>query len=450
MFKSRLGDFIQTQTDPEGPDLVFYCVPDEERPPHWVAKRRLPATGMRDGCPYTSKLATLIERDIKLFDDQLELYRKRAALSSPGGDRSVAALAELYRIEGRKSRCYADLVPESKARVDYNIKKLERWSDDNGSPSFATIDQVALTELLELYNDRPCQKVQMRVALSHLLETARLCGWRADNPMEQVRVPQPKLPARDFWSDADVALMIAGARELGHPGLAGVIEFLSETGQRYRDVIRMRHGHEYSEGYLSFRQSKRDASIKGKVQTRLVELIKKQQIAGSNFLFNHPGTGTGYTSSQLQYAFGRVRAHVHEGGRTWLTLQTLRHTCVVKLISADVHPYTIASMTGHRYQSIDAIMERYGIRTSDGAMKALMALNRAKGGEDADFGDYAPAEASWEPKAALKQPGQIGSRRKLARQYLKSYLDAQELYRLFDDGSEDGVNLALQLGAKLS
>lgn len=449
-FISRLGDFIRTERGPDGNDWVFYCSPEDVRPAHWMAKRRLPATGKRDGCPYAASTAARIMRDIEVFDSQIEAFNKRGRLSAPGGDRSVSALAELYRMEERKTKTYAALVPASKERVDFNIAKIERWSEDNGSPSFAEIGQAELNELLQLYDDRPSQKVQMRVALSHLLQTAKLCGWREDNPMDHVRVRQPELPQRDFWSQADIANMIKGANELGYASLAGVIEFLSETGQRYRDVIKMRHGHEYADGYLWFRQGKRAANIAGLVQNRLIAMVESLRLDGSDFLFNRPGTSLPFTTTSLTYQFDKVRAHVHQEGDTWLTLQTLRHTCVVKLISDGVHPYTIAAMTGHKYKSIDQIMERYGIRTADAAMQALKALNRANGGQDEDFGEYKPSKAGFKPRGQMKRHGDVGLRRRRARQFLNSYLERAELDELFTNRPEDGVRIAEHFRAKLS
>lgn len=439
MFKSRLGDYVEIDTDESGGQAVFYCPPQHMRPAHWpaVERRPLPATGRRNEPVTSAKMKARIQRDIETFDNQIDVYWKRQASLTSDADHSVGALAEFYRLDKDKPKPYVGLQQSSKYRIDNNIRLLVEWSNENGRPSFATITSQALIEFLELYDDRPSQKVQMGNALRHLLQVARRLGWRKDNPMDQVRVSNPPLPERDFWSDDDIELMSEMAKELGHPAVAAAIIFLSATGQRYEDAIKMRHGHEYADGYLWFRQSKRDANINGLVRDQLINLIESVRMPGSDFLFTNPKTGMGYSGDELRYVFNKARAALFNDGDTWLTLQTLRHTCVVRLISQNIHPYVIATMTGHKYKSMDRIMERYGIRTGDAVMTAMKALNRASGGADSDFGEYAPHKANWKPRGSRKRRFQTGLARSAARQFLVRNLGSEEAILMLDSYDEE-------------
>lgn len=450
MFNSRHGNFIEVDRatgDDDNNACVFFCVPEGQRPAWWPARKPLPASGSRSGNPFLGNLAQRIRRDIETFDNQLEKYWAVEKLNT--GDRSAAKLAELYRIGSGKKKPYSELVPLSKYRLDNNLKKVISWSEDNGDPSWATIGSEALRELIELYDDRESQRAQMGVAVNHLTRTAVELGWRDDNPMDKVRVPNPKLPERVFWTDEDVTRFQATATDLGYPEMAVLVDFLRATAQRYEDVLKMRHGFEYADGYIDFRQGKRDRKIISKVHKALLEKLDAMRVAGCDYLFANPETRTAYTSTQVQYRFNKIRSAMHRPGDTWITMQVLRHTCVVKLISEGMPPYKIAAMTGHKYQSIHQIMERYGIRTDNAAMDAARALHRANGGRDEDFGDYNPAEANFHPKVEPKKSTAIGLRRKRARQFLSSYLDRDELEDFFTHSPDRAVELAQQMGASL-
>lgn len=432
MFRSRLGDFIQISKTETGQDRVVYAVPDSLRPPHWPSARPLPALGSPIGDLGSPAFAAKVESSVAKYDDQLELYWRRADILAGSEDRSVRTLGDLYRVENRIRYRYAALKPASKVQNDRYIRLFAEWADANGAPSMATITRDALIEYLELYDDHPTQKKTIKSVINLLMQTAIWVGWREDNPVKDIRLADPEAKDRDFWTANDVERYKAATATLGHPAIGAMIEFMYETGQRPTDAREMQHGLTYSNGYIRIRQGKRSAVINGKLKVRDAAAIEAIRYPGSRYLFTDPDTGTGYTRNKLTWIFEKARATVVQPDERWLVLATLRHTFVVRQVAADVHPFDIAAMTGHAIKSIYHIMERYCIRDSSQAMRALMKLNRAEGGSDEDFGEYDLRQANFirsTPPRKARFFGE-GLERRRAIQFAKRYLEPEELEQM--------------------
>lgn len=437
LFKSRLGDFIRISKTREGEDQVVYAVPDFRRPPHWHSARPLPATGKAVGSLDSPSFVAKVEESISQYDVQLELFWRREELNREGGDRSVRTLGQLYRVEDRLRWRYCMLKPGSAKQNDRYIEYFARWADANGSPSMATISRDALSEYLQLHEKQPNYRVQAKNVIGMLMQTAVLVGWRSDNPVKDLRMPEPIPPDRTFWSKAEVERYMHIARDLGHPALGAMIGFMYETGQRLGDARVLEHGKHYSNGYFRIRQSKREAIINGKLKLSHANAIESQKVQGSNFLFTNPSTGTAYSASRVLDVFNQIRAISGQDETRWLVMQTLRHTFVVRQVAADTHPFDIAAMTGHTIKSIYKIMERYCIRDSEQAMRALKNLNRAEGGTDDDFGIYNLNEAEFIPQGAAPRCRFFGSglERSRAVQFARRYLGREEVERMILEGA---------------
>lgn len=437
MFKSRLGDFIQISKTSDGEDRVVYAVPDSRRPQHWHDARPLPATGKAVGNLASPSFVAKIEQSISQYDNQLELFWRREELNQECGDRSVRTLGELYRVEDRLRWKYSMLKPNSATQNDRYIEYFARWADANGSPSMATISRDALVEYLQLHEHQPSYRVQSKNVIGMLMQTAVLLGWRSDNPVKDLRMPEPPLPDRTFWTKPEVERYMQIACDIGHPAVGAMIAFMYETGQRVGDARNLEHDKHYSEAYFRIRQSKRGVVINGKVKLAHAEAIEALRVDGSDFLFTNPDTGTAYTQSRVIYLFDKIRAMSGQDEKRWLIMQTLRHTFVVRQVGAGTHPFDIAAMTGHAIKSIYKIMERYCIRDSEQAMRALKNLNRAEGGTDDDFGIYDLSEANFIPQGDAPKNRFFGAglERSRAIQFARRYLEPEEVERMLLDGA---------------
>lgn len=441
MFRSRLGDFIQKSETDTGDERLVYSVPDHRRPHYWPSAKPLPALGPVVGDLSSPAFQDKVRKSIDKYDDQLELYWKREGLLAGYEDRSVATLGALYRVENRIRYQYAALKPASKMQNDRYIRLFAEWANANGSPSMATISRDAIMEYLELYDEHPSQKVMSKSVINLLMQTAIWVGWRSDNPVRDIRLADPTPKDRDFWTAGDVRRYNEASVKLGHPTVGVLISFMYETGQRPSDARRMEHGGSYSNGYLRILQSKRTKVINGKLKLQDALAIEAIRSPNSRYLFTDPDSGTCYTRDKLTSIFEKLRAMVVQPDDRWLVLATLRHTFVVRQVAADVHPFDIAAMTGHAIKSIYDIMERYCIRDSSQAMRALMKLNRAEGGSDDDFGEYDLRQAEFVPSGRDMKKRSLGEglERRRAIQFLKRYLEPAELEQMLLEDARQPV-----------
>lgn len=94
-------------------------------------------------------------------------------------------------------------------------------------------------------------------------------------------------------------------------------------------------------------------------------------------------------------------------------------------------------MKGHAIKSIYKIMERYCIRDSEQAMRALKNVNRAEGGKDEDFGVYDLNDADFVVAGSVPTERFFGSglERTRAIQFARRHLDREEVERMILAGA---------------
>jgi hypothetical protein len=383
---SRLGAYVVVEATDDGIDVITYRVPDDLRPPSWPSAIRLPMIGDRAQSLRNAAFRKRVIEAIEGHDQQLEAHIRRSAWEGTDMQFSFPALAEVYRTDKLAKHAYCALRPWSRLRNDRLIGIFERWSEDRGHPSLKTIATAEIGALIGLFDHQPAQQASVRSTLNLMFKSAVRAGWRTDNPVAGIPWRDVKQKARVIWTQDDVDLYAEEAEARGHPGLAGIMRLEMWIGQRIGDVRRLRHGETYVDGLLRVAQSKTGVLVTVRVPNHVDEWIQKLRVPGSEFLFNHPRTNTAYTEAQLSGAFNEVRAAVSRPGDKLLMLQTLRHSYVVAQLNAGVTPYDIATVTGHLYNTLHKILERYGVRTDEGADRAQKELNRARGGHDEDFG----------------------------------------------------------------
>jgi len=253
------------------------------------------------------------------------------------------------------------------------------------------------------------------------MNTAKLAGWRSDNPLkcETWKAPIPK--EQSLWSLEDLEEYASEAEAQGHIGLAALLRTYMCFGQRLGDMRRMKHGVHYRDGVFAVRQQKTGITCDNDVPNSVANYIDSIRVSGSDYLFNHPATGTGYTESQLNAAFTSVRRAIHGPGKKWLVMKSLRHSFVALQVAAKAHPFDIAESTGHKHETLFKIMERYSLRKGEGARRAARATNRLRGGTDQDFSkaESAAPLVKHEGRPAASYRG--GVKRSRLRAALKHY-----------------------------
>ena len=131
--------------------------------------------------------------------------------------------------------------------------------------------------------------------------------------------------------------------------------------------------------------------------------------------FNDEDTRTAFTEGRIWYRFDEVRYALTEEGEPRMILRSLRHTAVCNMLESGVPVPNISKVTGHTYNDLRQIGERYAVATDRLADAAMMAVHRARGGDASDFDveateddsawRYADAPSYKRPAGASLSPG---------------------------------------------
>lgn len=150
-----------------------------------------------------------------------------AAKTAPG---SMAALAaEWYQSPG-----FLRLTEGSQRTYR---RHLERFLSDHGTKRVAAVEAHHLLRILDRKAETPAAANALRNVLRLVLQHGFERGWRADNPMRDVRRLRYEKKPFATWSEDDIAVFEARWPSGTRARLA--LYLLLYTGQRRSDVIRM-------------------------------------------------------------------------------------------------------------------------------------------------------------------------------------------------------------------
>jgi len=369
--KLSLGKFVVALAPrADGTRRVLFQVPPRLRPSGWSPTIPLPRTGERTGDLTNAAEVARIQADAKALYAELEAARRGEPVKQ---GRTFETLAASWR----RTDEYRDLKPRTQTGYEENVRRIEAWSEACGHPDPARLTQQGVRAFFAEFDDRPWVKWHVRKVLRILMNHAVAVGWRADNPVEGIRVKMPKSTVA-IWEPEDVEAYAWAAIGAGQPDLAGVIMMEWEIGQRLTDAILFRRGAEYeaAEGVFRFWQSKTNSYVTIPVSDRLRAILAHLKRDGSPYLFHDGGTGRPFRDvNRLGHVFEEVRDRlvlpslpdtrtseeqedhpVHERHRV---LRALRHSCVVQLARYGCTVPEIASITGHSIQTVESILSTY-------------------------------------------------------------------------------------------
>ncbi|WP_341020786.1 hypothetical protein [Brevundimonas diminuta] len=401
--KTNLGRFIRSNRRQDGTDHVFMSVPERFRPEGWPKTITLPTNAKVRGTLRDSRFLSKVRREAKVLNARLDQRRREEEIYR-SDRRNVRALANIYF----KTQRFREV---SKARQSSNKRAAMLfidWAERRGDPDFDTLRKPDFEDFFALYDDRLSLKLDLRSTLNILCTEAMEAGWRTDNPIARIPWTAPE-PAREvvLWTDETAQIFAQMARQMGQPGLAALIVFGLQTGQRLGDLRTARHGVNYRTGMFQLKQSKTRALVKFPVSKALCGMIEAVRMEGSPYLFNDADTGMGFTECCLKARFNEVRHAVTSDGDPLMLLYTLRHSAVCRMERAGVSLLEIASVTGHRLAHVHSIIARYAVDREGFAASAMMKLNQADGGNADDFIDddpFAGVDAKAELKSVYRSP----------------------------------------------
>lgn len=300
---------------------------------------------------------------------------------------SVDSLIGAYKA----SRDYREKADKTRRGYDENLMIIARLIGDK--PARLIRPQHA-RKIVEALSARTPARARAVVAVGRLLWNF---GAQLDlvesNPWKGQTVRHRPQKGR-LWQPEDIASFVAKADDMGLFSIGTAILLNEWIGQRRGDLIAMTRAM-YSEGQISFRQSKTGAEvflpvdIVPRVKARLDEQMARNAHRGARqkvtatAIIQTPDGGP-YTPARFRTDFESVRsaAAAEHPAMAGLVFKDLRHTAVTRLAEAGCEITEIAAITGHCLNSCAQIIDRYNVRTKQAAMNAMKKRLTAEGKSD--------------------------------------------------------------------
>lgn len=240
----------------------------------------------------------------------------------------------------------------------------------------------------------------MRVSSIAFEYGRRQLGWIAVNPLDKPGLIGLDLSG-EIWPRAAVTAFVAKADALGYHGVGTAVLLDEWLGQRQADILKLGRKLMQAGGHVT-EQNKRGARIKLPLSTvptlvaRVEQELERQAKAGiaSTRLIVNDETKQPYQTDTFRHHFAIVRRALAAEMPCFatdyivgdkdpeapdaFTLRTmdlqymhLRHTAVTRLAESGCSVPQIAAITGHTKKSVEAMLERYLIRTGELARQAF-------------------------------------------------------------------------------
>jgi len=217
------------------------------------------------------------------------------------------------------------------------------------------------------------------------------------NPFDSLDIAMPK--ARFIvWPRQAIQMMVALSDEMGRPSMADAIVTMAWLGTRRQDWLAWPPC-TFDTPYLAWETKKTDTSITipwseiPELRARIEAAKQRHQattVKASTFFVDDVGNRP-WSAMRFFHAFKSIRTELakrresfptryavkHYPGdpmripTSWLTMRTLRHTCITALHDAGCAREQIRAITGHTISSINEVLDRYAKLTIDQASAAL-------------------------------------------------------------------------------
>lgn len=305
--------------------------------------------------------------------------------------RSVAHLIRLYKA----SRFYADRAKNTQDSYRLNMDMLEAWAGDFPVASITFERADALYKRLTEPNGRdadgniiqapiapkPSKASHLIMMLFILLQHARRLNWIRENPCARFGLRASPFAGKLWPADA-VSLMAEHADRLDLHSIGTAIVVNHWIGQRLGDVLALARS-AYRDGRFRLKQHKTaewvDVPDSPWVAERLEAELEAQAgrgITSATHLLLCETTGQPWKLPHFQHTYAAVRAaaaaarpqiDLPDGSSLRveeLEFRHLRHTAVTEMANAGCTTIEISGVTGHTIASVDAILERYVVKSS--------------------------------------------------------------------------------------
>lgn len=344
-------------------DLPKYVVPrnNKKRAPRYYFQ--LPRHMRPENWPAT----------IRLSDDVGEMFRQAAGLlqrmqAERRGETPVKNnkgtfpwLLEQYH----KTERYRSLSPNTQVLYDYCAKFISEWFAAAGNPHIKTMTRPLAFKFLDHYNSKPTKKKKIYVFLRVILGYAVDLGEIENNPALAMRVKEPEAHVY-IWKEDEIDKIILTADRLGMSSVGTAILLGAETGQRQGDILRLRYGDHYKDGYFTFRQNKTKAMVSFPATEKL-----KHRLTGQEGFLVKSKDDKPYRRDIFGRQYNKVRS---EAGLEHCIFMQLRHTALTNLARAGCSSIEIGAISGHSQNSVNAMLDKYVMKDTIMANNAMKKL----------------------------------------------------------------------------
>lgn len=323
-----------------------------------------------------------------------------AAHSAAGEPGTIAAIAADFLDSDEYSDLRVSTQDDYRLCLDALVKKFgdRQWETLSAREAKAWIREKAVSH--------PSMAHQWYRTCRALLNYTRLIYDNRDhpgyvsagmNPFDKLKLSLPKAKLL-VWPAEAVTTAVALADELGRPSLGDAIVTMAWLGVRRQDWLSW-PSTIFDTPYLAWETEKTHApvTIPWSVVPELAQRIeaaklrhRRSPVRATTFFVDDIGQRP-WNANRFFAAFTRLRCQLakrHESFETkyavkhypsdpmrmptsWLTMRTLRHTCITALHDAGCVREQIRAITGHTIASINEVLDRYTKLTADQAGAAL-------------------------------------------------------------------------------
>jgi integrase len=198
--------------------------------------------------------------------------------------------------------------------------------------------------------------------LRGILSKAVEWGKLLDTPMRAVKgLKVDNRRTRILSEDEQLRLLAASPKKLEH-----MIRLALITGARIGELLVLRWD-DITEADLTFLETKNGRSRRLPMATAIKAVLDKITRTRSPWVFTNPRTHEAYTPNGVAHVFKRalVRAGIDPAD---VSLHTLRHTALSRMIAMGLDDFTVMAISGHRSVRM---LERYTHPTDARKLEAL-------------------------------------------------------------------------------
>ncbi len=335
---------------------------------YWEPKKKFQQLGGFKTRALGKELASAITQ-AEIFNSELDAWRK-GIIAMPAPKRgTVSWLIEEYR----KDEAFTLLAPSTRREYERQIDKL---ADIFGDLPAAKITRQHAKQFYHTFSKRRRQaKYAVQVARL-VFKTGKDIGLFSDNPFEKMNI-KSNPPREQIWLPDEIEAFIAKAIELKRPGIAMAVRLGADLGQRQGDILTMTWN-QYDGQFISLRQSKTKAKVVIPCLTSLKQMLDTTTREATVMVINDKSKSP-YPARYFKQLF---RDTANEAGiRKELQYLDLRRTAVVRLAEAGCTVPEIASITGHKIDHCQKIVDTYLPKTRKLAENAILKLEKSKVGD---------------------------------------------------------------------